>query len=53
MITLAWCVETAREAGVNRILLPDSIAAEEIQQLTADLHLEAVQLGGYYLLRME
>lgn len=54
--TLTYTVEISEQLaseGVNRILLPGNIAAEELQQLTAALGMEAVQLGEYYLLRVD
>ena len=46
-------VEVAREAGVNRILLPDNMEAGELQQLSDVMDTEVTRLGSYYLLKLE
>lgn len=46
----AWCVQTAKAAGVNRILLPNNIIAEELQALLNEAGQAVQQLEGYYLL---
>ena len=51
-IDFAWCLENAKAAGVNRILLPGSIEAENVKQ-QVDFAVEVTQLGTYHLLRIE
>ena len=46
-------VEAAGEAGVNRILLPDTIEAGELQKLSDTMDVEITKLGSYYLLKLE
>lgn len=48
----AWCIEAARVAGVNRILLPGTIAADALGQLAEAAGTEAVPCGAYYLLKV-
>lgn len=47
-----WCVEAARAAGVNRILLPGNVTAEAIGQLAELAQAELVQYEEYYLLKI-
>lgn len=44
-----WCIDTAVAAGVNRIVFPDTLAAEDIQLLSEELGVSTRQLDGYYL----
>lgn len=48
----AWCVEAARAAGVNRIVLPGNIEAEALGQLAETAQAEVVQYEEYYLLKI-
>lgn len=48
----AWCIEAAKAAGVNRILLPGTIAADALGQLAEAAGTEAVPCGAYYLLKV-
>lgn len=47
----ADCVAAALEAGVNCILLPDSIAPQIVQEIVVTVDAELSQAGEYYLLR--
>ena len=46
-------VEAAGEAGVNRILLPDTVEVGKLQQLSGTMDIEITKLGSYYLLKLE
>ncbi|MBE5883547.1 MAG: hypothetical protein E7291_03845 [Lachnospiraceae bacterium] len=49
LITGRWCMEAAKEIGVNCILLPDTVQEPDLKVLKAALGVEAEQLAGYYL----
>lgn len=49
----AECMQAAKEAGVNCILLPGQMQPEALQELSAVLSLQPVPLGEYYLFVLE
>lgn len=51
-VTAAECAEILLRKGVNCILLPQTMEAEERMQLESALRTEAERLGDYYLLSL-
>lgn len=47
------CIQIAAEAGVNRILLPENIPAEEIQKLAATPNTQIHPLGNYQMITIQ
>lgn len=47
-----WCIQAAKAAGVNRVLLPNNIVTEELHVLSNEIGQVVQQLEGYYLLEL-